>query len=408
MDNHLLEFSEILKFGAEKMGTKCKRLRYAFDNLMNMCAVRPKNLHIDKDTDSVLTECFEVLSCQEELFSKKDNLGRFLGKYSLRKNIQKPIVNYLAKMLESKYADKSETLKAEKGFFVVLSHDVDNITDKNIYVLLSRLAKCLHYLKKLQLKRCIRQLKFTFKRFISRNNPYYNFDKYMSIEEDFGFRSTFFFMCGKKGRYGARYNIEQVKQIMRKMSEQGWEVGLHTNYDSYDDVEKIKIEKAAVEKALGGEIFGCRNHYLRFKVPDTWEKLKEAGFKYDSSLGFTDMTGFRAGIAFPFLPYNLSEEHIIRIMEIPLAIMDVAILPDKGPENAWLEIKNILDETKNVNGVIAINFHQRILYEEEFPGWGDVYIKILKYIKVNGGMGVTGKYIFDNWQETLAASDKGG
>jgi peptidoglycan/xylan/chitin deacetylase (PgdA/CDA1 family) len=390
------------------MDIKCKRLRYAFDILMTMCEIKTENLNIDKETYGILQKCFELLTCQEEYCSKRDEINRFLGKYSIRKDIHKPIVNYMAKTLESKCANKSCTPKTKKGFLVVLSHDVDNITDKNIYVLLSRLAKCLYYLKKLQLRRFMKQLGFTFKRLFSISNPYNNFDKYMSIEEEFGFRSTFFFMCGQKGRYGARYSINQVKQVMRRLSEQGWEIGLHTNFDSYDNVKKIKQEKKALEIALGEEIIGCRNHYLRFKVPDTWGKIKEAGFKYDSTLGFTDTLGFRAGIAFPFFPYNSLVEGIVRIIEIPLVIMDAAILHEKCPENAWHEIKTILNETKNVNGVIALNFHQRILYEQEFPGWGDVYIKILQYIKENGGMGVTGKYIFDNRQEILCCTDKWG
>jgi len=77
-----------------------------------------------------------------------------------------------------------------------------------------------------------------------------------------------------------------------------------------------------LEKVLGKKIVGYRNHYLKFKVPETWGLPKEAGFKYDTTLGYADCVGFRNGMCHPFKPFDLNINSYINILEIPLIIMD--------------------------------------------------------------------------------------
>jgi hypothetical protein len=38
-----------------------------------------------------------------------------------------------------------------------------------------------------------------------------------------------------------------------------------------------------LESVLEKEVVGFRNHFLRFRIPDTWELLSKAGFKYDTT-----------------------------------------------------------------------------------------------------------------------------
>lgn len=59
----------------------------------------------------------------------------------------------------------------------------------------------------------------------------------------------------------------------------------------------LKKKKRRLEEVLGKKVVGYRNHYLRFRVPDTWELLSKAGFKYDTTFGYSDCAGFRNGCA---------------------------------------------------------------------------------------------------------------
>jgi len=109
------------------------------------------------------------------------------------------------------------------------------------------------------------------------------------------------------------------------------EIGLHPTWYSYNDVDELKRQKEALEKALDHEIVSVRQHYLHYDIRVTPAVHAAAGFKYDSTLGFNDNIGFRFGTCYPWHLYDLKAEKELPIMEIPLIIQDGAMLnPDKG------------------------------------------------------------------------------
>jgi len=353
-------------------------------------------------SDYVINEILEVITCSEEYGEKlKDSRGRFLAKYSKRKDLYIPVINYYAnglkEALERAANNKGMNLKiAEREFTVVLTHDVDNITDRNPYVFLHRIRNGLAKIKAGKILEGTRNILFAFKRIFIRDDAYLDFEKFMELEEKYGFKSTFYFMNGRRGRYGARYNLEEVVDIIKKIELSGWESALHTNYFSYNNSLKIKEEKARIEEITGKMVYGCRNHYLRFDVPKTWHKIEETGMRYDTTLGYADCEGFRAGVAFPFYPYDLAKDRMIEVLEIPLTIMDQTLVNVslKDKEKAWEKIKRILDETRDVKGAIAVNFHTGVFYDRDYPGWKDIYIKVLKYLKEYGGRGITARELY--------------
>ena len=89
----------------------------------------------------------------------------------------------------------------------------------------------------------------------------------------------------------------------RRCSSSAAEIGLHASYSAAFDAAQIAAEKAALER-LGATLHGQRYHYLRVDPHTNLAPLAELGFAYDSSLGFSDALGFRAGIAHPFRPWS--------------------------------------------------------------------------------------------------------
>jgi len=155
---------------------------------------------------------------------------------------------------------------------------------------------------------------------------YRNFSEFMEIEEKYGVRSTFFFRTQyENGDY------KDYHDDIKKLVNEGWEVGLHTDPSSINDIEKIKKEKINLEKLTNSKIFGNRVHYLSndIQLP---KKLSELDFVYDSSnkktkdnissedMGYQKIDGV---IEFPvtlmdaylFTYMNISEEKIIPILE---------------------------------------------------------------------------------------------
>ncbi len=129
-------------------------------------------------------------------------------------------------------------------------------------------------------------------------------ERIAAAEEKAGIRSTFFFLAVERDRFARRYRVGSppIRSFVRALVDRGFAVGLHGGIDGYLSPETFLAERRVVAEAAGREIAGVRQHYLRLRVPETWEAQRRAGFRYDASLGFPDAPGFRAGTSFPLRP----------------------------------------------------------------------------------------------------------
>src|SRR5207245_1555660 len=106
------------------------------------------------------------------------------------------------------------------------------------------------------------------------------------------------------------------------------EVGLHGSYAAADDPVRLAAEKQKLE-ALAGPVAGHRYHYLRVDPHRNLAPLEAAGLRYDTTLGFPDAIGFRAGIARPFRPWDFERDEPLDLVEIPLAAMDATLADER-------------------------------------------------------------------------------
>lgn len=259
---------------------------------------------------------------------------------------------------------------------VVLSHDVDRISAFDKWLLAKRAKNIIQSLSHFDVRSALNVCKKSWESRKSYNDIY----QIMQLEDKYNFRSTFYFLCGQGGRYGARYSLNNVKSLMREMDAAGWEVGLHLNYYSWHDFESIRSEKSQIEDILGHKISGCRVHYLHFD-DQTIELLIKAGFKYDASVGFADEIAFRAGIAYPYYYFAAKEENLV---EIPITYMDGAGYESKCWTNSECQAKfNSLLSEFGHNAVLSFLWHSGTLSNPDYPGWGDGYKLLLETIKKN-------------------------
>jgi peptidoglycan/xylan/chitin deacetylase (PgdA/CDA1 family) len=265
-------------------------------------------------------------------------------------------------------------LPEEKRFGVCLTHDIDDIYPPLYHTLLSMF----HSLKGADLYQL---KKHSFWRFNGKqHSPYINFKEIMDIEEKFGAKSSFYFMTAEKDPVRFRYNIEDAQSYMGDIVDRGCEVGLHGGYYSYNNYENIVLEKQQLEAALGRSVIGFRNHYLRLKISESWEMLSRAGFKYDTTLGFNNVVGFRNGMCHPFRPCKAEDGRVLDILEIPLNIMDVALIGQAGSfRQAWEISKQILDTGEKYNGIITLLWHNNSFSSPYLKEWNKLYVKILDY-----------------------------
>lgn len=266
------------------------------------------------------------------------------------------------------------------GFAVVLTHDVDSIRPSRKRAVLSSLREATHA-----------RVGEVWAQLAHRSGgldvaPYRRFTAIMDLEEGYGGCSTFFFMTSGPDHTGAGYPPMEVAPDIAAIKGRGWEIGLHGGYNGYLDPSSMLREKAALESLTGDKVDGFRNHYLRFKVPDTWSALQEAGFRYDSTVGHADRWGFRNGAAIPYHPIDSSGEEM-GIVEVPLALMDTTLYGYAGldPRQSWDIAEKLLREVEEVGGVLTVLWHNDTFANPLLKGYVDVYERILRYALENNG-----------------------
>ena len=194
---------------------------------------------------------------------------------------------------------------------------------------------------------------------------YRNIPEYMEIEEKFGVRSTFFFRTLYENG-----NVDDYKDDIQTLQNGNWEIGLHTDPKSIENIEKIKLEKEKLESLTKMPIIGNRVHFLNYNS-ELPLKLKELGFLYDSSLRHS-----KDKIDENEMGYS----QINGLIEFPVTLMDAYLFTHMNinedgiiPEfNKTLEIGRRYSE-KNV---ISVIWHDNVL---KMKG-GRMYQKILEFL----------------------------
>lgn len=278
-----------------------------------------------------------------------------------------------------------------KKFAICLTHDVDDIYPPLSHHVISGLwslkNRDLGGLKKYAISNGLKSA------------AYLNFRQIMELESRYGAKSTFFFITASRDPVRFRYNIEDIADEIKLITERGWEVGLHGGYYSFCDINAVKNEKSRLEKALGREVIGYRNHYLRFEAPDTWAILEKCRFKYDTTCGYTNTVGFRNGMCHPFRPYDLNRRQWLGIYEFPLHVMESAMYDFTKPNEAWEPIRLLLEKAESVKGVITVLWHSETFSCPFRAKWAELYEKILEYGKDHNAFMTSAEELYQWWEE---------
>jgi len=235
--------------------------------------------------------------------------------------------------------------------YVFLSHDVDwrkqGATVEHIYARKDRFDETT--LKNSRIK-----------------NPYYNIPEYIEIEEKFNVKSTFFFRTIYENGDYRDYHDEIISLLKN-----GWEIGLHLDPNSIDDIKKISDEKSKLESITKTSVKGNRVHYLGFN-DELPSKLKKLGFVYDSS---TRKSKDRID------ENEMGYSKINELIEFPITLMDAYMFTYmKIKEDQIVKtFENTLDFSRKLdkkNNVITVIWHDNVL---QMKG-GRMYGKILEFL----------------------------
>ena len=202
--------------------------------------------------------------------------------------------------------------------------------------------------------------------------------------------SAFYFMASKPNTYDPGYNVASpaVRQCINYLQQQGFEIGFHPGYHTFNNPKRLIEEKARLDAVLGDDNYGGRQHYLRFQVPDTWRHWEEAGLSYDSTVGYADYEGFRCGTCHPFAPFDITQNRELNLLEYPLTVMDATlkIYRNLTPAQGKKRILKLAQRCQKVEGVFTLLWHNSSL-DGEWEAWFAMYRDTLKHLSKTNKQG---------------------
>ena len=259
-----------------------------------------------------------------------------------------------------------------RRFAVKLTHDVDSVRSVSWRLLGGDLFKRRNPVKAWK---TLRQL-VSFE-----TDPYLRgCYELAELSEEHGFRSAFYFMAADQGQFDTGYDpqAKEIQRTIRELRRRGHEIGFHPGYDTLENPVRFRIEKQRMDLALGDHCYGGRQHFLRFRVPQTWRLWEAAGLSYDSTVGFADHEGFRCGTCQPYNPFDIEQDRQLGLIEIPLIVMEGTLKQYRrlSPEEGKVRVLTLARRCKQVNGIFTLLWHNASLHGE-WELWATMYRRIL-------------------------------
>jgi len=368
---------------------------YAVEEVFQLLKVPWEWYEPDRHYDVVITSGSDVPGWSGNLIDLADN--NLFGKVSdlLNKgelHLHEPSCDILIDSLRQelkKYTILVEVPPAPWGhpYMVALTHDVDVTSVREC-----RLATVAYAAFQCIIHGAVADgFQFVLSLLGMGRDPWALFERWKTFEDQLGVRSTFFFVP-KKDVPGLRghpyravgYDVGEKTVLLNDLSQGGWEIGVH-GIDNWLDAGRGKEEQAFYGNGRTNP--GNRTHWLLFDRT-SWRNLEEAGYSYDTTIGYNDDAGFRAGTMQVYRPHGVQN-----LLELPLHIQDLGLLGKscRAPaENGWttapcLHLGEdaartacylILDYARRYGGAVTILWHCENLTPPR--DWSGIYADIVK------------------------------
>ena len=216
-------------------------------------------------------------------------------------------------------------------------------------------------------------------------DPWRGFGRYLNIESGLG--STFFVIPRKNqpgrlrdgsapAKRASGYSLDDISSELSLIRAHGGEVALH-GLDAWLDSNSGNTERGIVSKETGLDGIGVRMHWLYFDE-QSYKVLDQAGFSYDSTFGYNETVGFRAGTAQAYRPPGAA-----KLIEMPLLVMDTALFYpaylNLRPDEARSLVLELLEDVERFGGTLMINWHDRSIAPERL--WDCFYLTLVNELK---------------------------
>ncbi len=313
-----------------------------------------------------------------------DEHGRFPAKESLQFKLgalKTPLVNVYTRMLKNELLKIYPNLKFdEPRYSFNATVDIDHASAFKGKGLFRTLFGFMNDLVQLDLTEFIERFKAVFG--IS-DDPFENFWYVKGLQEKYNFNCIYFCLFTNFGQYDRSLTMhsDRLKLYIKGISD-FCEVGIHPSYKSNSSVELLEKEKKTLEETLRKDVNKSRQHFLKLSFPETYRNLIDLEITHDYTMGYAELSGFRAGLCTPFNFYDLEleVETLLRIHPFPFMDGTYIYYQKKTAAEALLEIKSYIKLYKEFGGEFIPVWHNRLFSEkqQEWKSWNWVFEEMVK------------------------------
>lgn len=206
-------------------------------------------------------------------------------------------------------------------------------------------------------------------------DPFDTFDKMQTYQEK-GINVRLFWLLGDISAYdrnvsnSSRKHLNFIRQLRTIFP-----IGLHPSYLSNNKLEQLSKEKQILDNTLENKTITSRQHFLKLKFPDTYQRNIQIGLKEDFTLGFGDELGFRAGTLRPFYFFDLTTNRPENYLIHPFAYMDGTLKEYQkwSVEQSKIEIQKLIQEALLFGGEFSAIWHNETISDwDDWKEWSSL------------------------------------
>ncbi len=321
----------------------------------------------------IFAACFYLISRYEEyLPHKKDMYGRYAHENSMAYQndfLHLPIINIWVNDFANILLEKNPTIKFSlPNFNFVPTYDIDIAYSYKSKGLIRNMGG---FIKSPSINRL--QVLFGIKK-----DPFDCYDWLESLHNTYQLQPIYFFLVAEKN-VGYDKNILPSKSIVQKLIQriaQSNNIGIHPSWQSGDDILLFNNEIKLLENISNEPVTSSRQHYIRFNLPDGYQRIVNAGITNDYSMGYGSINGFRASTGSAFNWYNLKEDKETSLRIHPFCYMEANSFYEQknSASEALQEMQQYLIVCKE-NGCNMITiWHNHFLGSAKlYAGWKSAY-----------------------------------
>ncbi len=361
--------------------------------------------HTVRLTHDLMRSTFYLLSGrQEHDIRERDKWGRFPYALSIQAELgieHMPVADYymdwMIEAIERQCELSGIKYRKEKpmrnGATIHLSHDVDLVHYFTFRKTLYRFAQAMG----LRPLGGVRRLTMWRDAFWSLLNimhlrhdpdPYWSFDEIQDEEAFIGYHSDWFFLpLDDDQAFPPDYDFrtdEDIQRLMKQLFKRKHTVNLHAPIECRTTMD-YRDAYADIHEVFPQARPRSRQHFLAIDPDTTYRWMDVAGIEADYSYGFSEHEGFRNSTCRSFHPYDHGHDKTLRIICLPLALMDVTCLCHRGMtyDEIFLAVGEMLDEVRRHEGIFSLLWHNSTFDESLHPGihkfYHDLHLMFAQY-----------------------------